>query len=70
MLSWRTLTPGEKTTSVSLEGAVIPIAGIKGNISLYGNGSAGYSYGKSVGAETGIALKVCSIETSKDCGKF
>lgn len=61
------LSPGEKTTSVSLEGAVVPIAGVKGNVALYGNGSIGYSYGKSLGAEMGIALKVCSVETEKDC---
>ncbi|VEG13345.1 hypothetical protein [Moraxella cuniculi] len=62
-----TLSPGEKTTGVSLEGAVVPIAGIKGNVTLYGNGSVGYSYSKSLGADTGVALKVCSVETKKDC---
>lgn len=61
------LTPGEKYYSISIDGAVIPIAGAKGNVSLYSNGSVGYHGGPSSGADFGLAIKVCSVQTEKEC---
>ena len=55
------LTPGEKYYGVSIDGAVVPIAGVKGNVSLYSNGSVGYHGGASSGADFGLAVKVCSV---------
>lgn len=50
-----------------LEGVIVPIADIKGNVTLYGSGSTGYSYGKSVGAEAGVAIQICENKTSEYC---
>ena len=61
------LTPGEKYYGVSIDGAVVPIAGVKGNVSLYSNGSVGYHGGASSGADFGLAVKVCSVQTEKEC---
>ena len=61
------LTPGEKYYGVSIDGAVVPIAGVKGNVSLYSNGSVGYHGGVSSGADFGLAVKVCSVQTEKEC---
>nr|WP_283162962.1 VENN motif pre-toxin domain-containing protein [Moraxella sp. Tifton1] len=61
------LTPGEKYYSMSIDGAIIPIAGAKGNVSLYSNGSVGYHGGASSGADFGLAIKACSVQTEKEC---